>query len=143
MKNVFVNIAKKAGVALSLVLLMSMAFVSNISAQGTSVTKLAKHPDILAPKSLDVAVFQVENTLKFRVHLENYAGQDITIKIKNGSNKVVYEEKVKNVSKYIRKFDFSTMLDGDYTFEVSNNKDTFTKDISLQTLSTRSLQINN
>jgi flagellar hook assembly protein FlgD len=143
MKNVFVNIAKKAGVALSLVLLMSMAFVSNISAQGTSVTKLAKHPDILAPKSLDVAVFQVENTLKFRVHLENYAGQDITIKIKNGSNKVVYEEKVKNVSKYIRKFDFSTMLDGDYTFEVSNNKDTFTKDISLQTLSARSLQINN
>jgi flagellar hook assembly protein FlgD len=143
MKNVFVNIAKKAGVALSLVLLMSMAFVSNVSAQGTSVTKLAKHPDVLAPKSLDVAVFQVENTLKFRVHLENYAGQDITIKIKNGSNKVVYEEKVKNVSKYIRKFDFSTMLDGDYTFEVSNNKDTFTKDISLQTLSARSLQINN
>jgi flagellar hook assembly protein FlgD len=76
------------------------------------------------------------------VHLENYAGKDVTIKIKDAANKVVYEERVKDVSRYIRKFDFSSMLDGEYTFEVSNNKETFTKDISLQTLSARSLQIN-
>jgi hypothetical protein len=143
MKNVFLNIVKKAGVAFSLALIVSMGYVNPVAAQGTSVKKLAKHPAISAPKTLDVAVFQVENTLKFRVHMENYAGQDITIKIKNAANKVIYEEKLKNTPRYIRKFDFSTMLDGEYTFEVSNSKETFTKDISLQTLSARSLQINN
>jgi flagellar hook assembly protein FlgD len=142
MKTVIFNIAKKAGVALSLALIVSMGYVGNVAAQGTSAIKLAEHPDVLAPKSLDVVVFQVDNTLKFRVHLENYAGKDVTIKIKDAANKVVYEEKVKDVSKYIRKFDFSTMLDGEYTFEVSNNKETCTKDLSLQTLSARSLQIN-
>jgi flagellar hook assembly protein FlgD len=116
--------------------------VSQVAAQGTSIIKLAKHPDVRAPKSLDVAVFQVENSLKFKVHLENYAGKDVTIKIKNASNKVVYQEKIKDASKYIRKYDFSTMMDGDYTFEVSNTKETYTKDISLQTLAARSLQIN-
>jgi flagellar hook assembly protein FlgD len=114
-----------------------------LPAQGTSILKLAEHPDIVAPKSLEVAVFQVENTLKFRVHLENHANKEVLIKIRNANNKVIYEEKVKDAPRYIRKFDFSTMMDGDYTFEVSNSTETFTKDISLQTLSARSLQINN
>lgn len=149
MKNVGVNILKKAGVALSLALLVSMGYVTDVNAQGKSVRahgksmmKLAKHPDVVAPKTLDVAVFQVENTLKFKVHMENYAGNNVNIRIKDASNKVLYEEKVKDVSKYIRKFDFSTMADGDYTFEISNGTETLSRDISLQTLSARTLQIN-
>lgn len=150
MKTVFVNILKKAGVALGLAFIVSIGYITDANAQGKSVTasgkrnmmKLAKHPDVVAPKTLDVAVFQVENTLKFKVHMENYAGNNVNIRIKDASNKVLYEDKIKDVSKYIRKFDFSTMADGKYTFEITNGTETLTKDISLQTLSARSLQIN-
>jgi flagellar hook assembly protein FlgD len=141
MKNQFNNIFKSMmAVAIVLTLGTGATFAQGTSAN--TATALAKGPIVLAPKSLAVAVFQVENTLKFKVHMENYASNDVTIKIKNGANKVIYQEKVKDASKYIRKFDFSTMADGEYTFEVSNNKETYTKDISLQTLSARSLQIN-
>jgi flagellar hook assembly protein FlgD len=148
MKNVVITMLKKAGVALGLALIVSMGYVTDVAAQGKSisakgkVTRLAKHPNIVAPKTLDMAVFQIENTLKFKVHMENYAGNNVNIRIKDASHKVLYEEKVKDVSKYIRKFDFSTMADGQYTFEISNGTETLSKDISLQTLSARSLQIN-
>ncbi|MDO1445318.1 hypothetical protein Q0590_03600 [Rhodocytophaga aerolata] len=148
MKNVVITMLKKAGLALSLALIVSMGYVTEAAAQGKSIsakgklTKLARHPNIVAPKTLDMAVFQVENTLKFKVHMENYAGNNVNIRIKDASHKVLYEEKVKDVSKYIRKFDFSTMADGQYTFEISNGTETLSKDISLQTLSARSLQIN-
>lgn len=141
MKNQLNNIFKSMmAVAIVLTLGTGAAFAQGTSAN--TATALAKGPIVLAPKSLAVAVFQVENTLKFKVHLENYANNDVTIKIKNQANKVIYQEKVKDASKYIRKFDFSTMADGEYTFEVSNKKETYSKDISLQTLSARSLQIN-
>ena len=148
MKNVVITMLKKAGLALSLALIVSMGYVTEAAAQGKSIsakgklTKLARHPNVVAPKTLDMAVFQVENTLKFKVHMENYAGNNVNIRIKDASHKVLYEEKVKDVSKYIRKFDFSTMADGQYTFEISNGTETLSKDISLQTLSARSLQIN-
>lgn len=140
MKNQFTGSFKAMAAlfALAIVLVTGTAF-----AQGTSARAiLASGPTVLAPKSMAVAVFQVENTLKFKVHLENYAENEVSIKIKNAANRVVYEEKVKNTPKYIRKFDFSTMADGNYTFEVSNSKETFTKDINLQTLSARTLLIN-
>jgi len=140
MKNQFAGSIKSmfAVMAMTLILGTGATF-----AQGTSAhTALANGPTVLAPKSLAVAVFQVENTLKFKVHLENYANDDVKIKIRNSAKKVVYEERVKDASKYIRKFDFSTMADGDYTFEVSNSKESYSKDINLQTLSARTLQVN-
>jgi flagellar hook assembly protein FlgD len=150
MKNVLVNILRKAAVALSLALMISMGYATDATAQGKSITakgksltRLATHPDVVAPKTLDMAVFQVENTLKFKVHMENYAGNNVNIRIKNANGKILYQENAKDVSKYIRKFDFSTMEDGQYTFEISNGTETLSKDISLQTLSARSLQINN
>ncbi len=75
------------------------------------------------------------------MHFENHSKKDVTIKIKNSDNKVVYSETV-SAPKYIRKFDFNTLADGNYTFEVSNKKETFVKEITLQTLSARSLNIN-
>jgi ribosome maturation factor RimP len=139
MKNQAARIFRKVIVILTLALL---AGVHTSYAQGTAYHNLATKRDIITPKSLAVAVFQVENTLKFRVHFENYAGDDVKIKIRNSADKVVYEETVKNTQKYMRKFDLSTMADDTYTFEITNKRESYTKEISLQTLSARSLQIN-
>ena len=139
MKNPFTGIFRTTIAIFTLTLLMS----ANISyAQGSASHKLASNLDIPEHKNLAVAVFQVENTLKFRLHFENYAGDKVKITIRNSADKVVYEETVKNSKTYIRKFDLSSMADDTYIFEVASKHQSYTKEISLQTLSARSLQIN-
>lgn len=141
MKILANKINKYIGAAFFTVALLSTGSISSVYAQGKAYARLATNPDVVAPKTLEVAVYQVENTLKFKMHYENHTNKDVLIRIKNSDNQVVYQETVRS-PKYIRKFDFNTLADGNYTFEVSNRKETFLKEISLQTLSARSLNIN-
>jgi len=87
-----------------------------------------------------VAVYQLENSSKFKVHFENIAEAPVVIRIRNSSNKVLHEEVVKD-KKYVRKFDLESMADGNYTFEITNKEESYTKEIELQTLTARTIQI--
>jgi hypothetical protein len=92
------------------------------------------------PHTLKVAVYQVEDTPKFKVHFENHDNSPVVLRIRNAANKVLHEEVVRE-GKYVRKFDLVNMADGDYTFEIANGKENISKGIQLQTLSARTLQI--
>jgi hypothetical protein len=96
--------------------------------------------EIYKPHSLKVAVYQVENTTKFKVHFENYDDSPVVLRIRAANNKVLHQEVVRD-GKYVRKFDLGNMNDGDYTFEIANGKENVSKAIQLQTLSARTLQI--
>jgi hypothetical protein len=96
--------------------------------------------EIYKPHSMRVAVYQVENTAKFKVHFENYDDSPVVLRIRAANRKVLHEEVVRE-GKYVRKFDLGNMNDGDYTFEIANGKENFSKAIQLQTLSARTLQI--
>jgi flagellar hook assembly protein FlgD len=135
------NVFRHAGSALVIAALSVLSF-TEVAAQtqrSASIEKITQP----TPSSLAATVYQLDNSLKFKLHFENSSDNDVNIKIRNSANQLVYTETVKgrNAKKYVRKFDLSTLPDGEYTFEVSNRTESFTKDIQLQTMSARSLAI--
>ncbi len=148
MKTQFNQIAGKiTGYAIVLAAMVSLAPVTTTHAQSKKST-LAKHlvntesaADPYKPASLQVAVYQVENTTKFKLHFENSASRPVTLTLKNAANKVIHQEVVAS-PKYIRKFELGNMQDGTYTFEISNSQERITKEIQLQTLAARSIRVN-
>jgi hypothetical protein len=83
-------------------------------------------------EQLAVAIFQMENSLKFKVVLENYTGKRVYVNITDKNNKVMHLEKVM-ATKYIRKFDMSSLEDGKYIIEVRGAGQRYTKEVLLQT----------
>jgi hypothetical protein len=132
-----------AGNALAGAALLSLLTFTGAAAQSHAYAHHFDKPvptKIYKPHSLKVAVYQVENTAKFKVHFENYDASPVVLRIRGANNKVLHEEVVRE-GKYIRKFDLAPMADGDYTFEIANGKENISKTIQLQTLSARTLQI--
>jgi hypothetical protein len=132
-----------AGIALMFSILFSAATIGGLSAQSHVYAQHFTKPEKtlpFKPHSLQVAVYQVENTSKFKVHFENLADTPVMLRIKNSSNKVIHSEVVKD-KKYVRKFNLDNMADGSYTFEITNKDESYTKEIQLETLSARTIQI--
>lgn len=131
------------GFALAGAALLSLLTFTGAAAQSQVYAHRFDKPvptEIYKPHSLKVAVYQVENTAKFKVHFENYDNSPVVLRIRGANRKVLHEEVVRD-GKYVRKFDLGSMTDGGYTFEVANGKENFSKAIQLQTLSARTLQI--
>jgi hypothetical protein len=131
------------GNALAGAALLGLLTISGAAAQSHAYAHNFEKPvptEIYKPHSLKVAVYQVENTAKFKVHFENYDASPVVLRIRGANNKVLHEERVRDV-KYVRKFDLASMADGNYTFEIANGKENISKAIQLRTLSARTLQI--
>jgi hypothetical protein len=124
--------------------LLSLVTLTGTTAQSHAYAHSFTKPiptELYKPHSLQVAVYQVGNTAKFKVHFENNDPSNVVIRIRNAANQVLHQEVVKD-GKYVRKFDLSGMADGEYTFEIANKKESIAKEIQLQTLSARTLVIN-
>ena len=135
---------RMTGNALAGAALLGLLAFTDAAAQSHAYAHNFEKPvptELYKPHSLKVAVYQLENTPKFKVHFENYDDSPVVLRIRNAANKILHEEVVRD-GKYVRKFDMANMNDGDYTFEIANGKENFTKEIQLQTLSARTLQIN-
>jgi hypothetical protein len=90
---------------------------------------------------LETVIYQIENTLKFRAIVINPSRRDLLITIRNDQNKIVYQDEMKNTPKYIRKFDLSSLGDGQYSFEVSNEKETYQQSFTVTTVTARQIEI--
>ncbi len=124
------NTIRKAAVAFSTVLALAIAPVS-MAASGPG-------PEA---SSLQSAVFQLPNSLKFKTVIAA-ADSKLSIVIRNAQNEAIYTESMKHNEGYIRTFDFSTLPDGDYTFEISNGKQTQSKTFKIETTSARVVNVN-
>jgi|GEM_PF-921600 len=134
---------RMTGNALAGAALLSLLTLTGAAAQSHAYAHHFNKPvptEIYKPHSLKVAVYQVDNTAKFKVHFENSDPSVVVLRIRNAAHKVLHEEVVRD-GKYVRKFDLGNMNDGDYTFEIANGKESVLKSIQLQTLSARTLQI--
>ena len=134
---------RMTGHALAGAALLTLLTATGAAAQSHAYAHHFEKPvptEIYKPHSLKVAVYQVENTPKFKVHFENSDHSPVVLRIRNAANRVLHEEVVRE-GKYVRKFDLANMADGDYTFEIANGKENISKGIQLQTLSARTLQI--
>jgi hypothetical protein len=124
---------RMTGNALAGAALLTLLTATGAAAQSHAYAHHFEKPvptEIYKPHSLKVAVYQVENTPKFKVHFENSDQSPVVLRIRNAANRVLHEE-----------VDLGNMADGDYTFEIANGKENISKGIQLQTLSARTLQI--
>ncbi|MBC7922482.1 MAG: hypothetical protein H7Z75_15490 [Ferruginibacter sp.] len=131
----FGNTGRISDKALWLAVLLNTVSAAGAAAQSTRYTHQATFPELtgaVRPVSLQAAVYQVENTTKFKIHFENTSSNPVVIRIKNGADAVIHEEVILD-RKYIRKFDLEQLADGKYTLEISNEQERVTKEIELRT----------
>lgn len=110
-----------------------------LAVAATQVT-MAAGPEPEA-SSLQSAVFQIPNSLKFKTVVAPREGK-LSITIRNENNEVMYSENLKSDKGYIRTFDFSTLADGQYTFVISNGQQTQSKTFVIETTTARVASLN-
>lgn len=91
--------------------------------------------------SLQSTVFQLPNSMKFKTVVAA-ADSKLSIVIRNEKHEVIYSEAMKHNGGYIRTFDFATLADGEYTFEISNGQQTQSKTFKIETTSARVVNVN-
>lgn len=85
-------------------------------------------------KTFDVGMYRVVNTMKINLTIAKEQGNWVEIRIKNEKNETIYVEIVnRKTTQFAKKFDLQSLEDGKYRFEISNGKETVTKEINLQT----------
>jgi hypothetical protein len=113
----------------------------------TTVLALATAPIAMAASGpgpeaapLQSSVFQLPNSMKFKTVVAPSESGKLSISI--AKNVVIYSESIKNNPGYIRTFDFATLEDGEYTFEISNGKQTDSKTFKIETTTARVVNLN-
>ncbi len=103
----------------------------------TFSTVLASEPieNKLTPsKSFDVGMYRIINSMKVNVTIEKTKGNSLEITLKNDKNETIYTEFVsKKLVAFAKKFDLTGLTDGKYRFEISDGKETITKEINVET----------
>jgi hypothetical protein len=129
LNNVKMNIRKAAA-----------AFATVLTLATAPMTMAASGPGPEA-STLQSAVFQLPNSLKFKTVIAP-ADSKLSVVIRNQKNEAIYSEAMKHNQGYIRTFDFSTLPDGEYTFEISNGQQTQSKTFKIETTSARVVNVN-
>ena len=84
------------------------------------------------PKTFEVGMYRVKDSLKMRLLMEKKAGQRVMVRLLDQRGQVLHEEMVgKRMRKYGRNFDFSQIKDGRYTIEVSDGSEVVQKTVNL------------
>ena len=87
-----------------------------------------------ANKSFDVVLYRIVNSMKVNVMVEKLKGNTVEVSLKNEKNETIYTEFIgKKLVKFSKKFDLTGLADGKYRFEITNGKETITKEVNLAT----------
>ncbi|AFK03896.1 hypothetical protein Emtol_2761 [Emticicia oligotrophica DSM 17448] len=85
-------------------------------------------------RSFNVGMYRIINSMKVNVLVDKQDSKALDISVKNEQNEVVYSEVVgKNINKFSKKLDLSGLKDGKYRIEISNGKETVTKQVNVET----------
>jgi hypothetical protein len=112
----------------------AMALVAGVF---TFSTVLATEPiatKLDANKTFEVGMYRIVNSMKVNVAVEKLKGNTVEITLKNDKNETIYTEFIgKKLVKFSKKFDLTGLADGKYRFEITNGKETITKEVDLET----------
>ncbi len=111
-----------------------MALVAGIFTFSAVLAAEPMETKLDANKTFDVGMYRIVNSMKVSVAIEKLAGKALEISLKNDKNEIIYTEIVgKKSSKFSKKFDLTGLADGKYRFEITNGKETITKEVNLET----------
>ncbi|GGH34227.1 hypothetical protein ACN9ML_31555 [Dyadobacter endophyticus] len=115
--------------ALTGVLLSGSAFAAN--AQNNFATA-----DKTENASTKLTVLQVK-PLQFRVSYNNPISKNVVVRILDNEKNVLFSENRKVENNYLKYFDLSTLMDGTYTFEITDGKEKTAQSFDILTTTSR------
>lgn len=75
--------------------------------------------------------------MQFRVSYSNPTTKSISVRIMDTEKNVLFSENRRVDANYLKYFDLSTLVDGTYTFEVTDGKDRATQSFDILTTTSR------
>lgn len=115
--------------ALTGVLLSGSAFTTN--AQNNFATA-----DKTENASTKLTVLQVK-PLQFRVSYNNPISKNVVVRILDNEKNVLFSENRRVENNYLKYFDLSTLMDGTYTFEITDGKEKTAQSFDILTTTSR------
>lgn len=115
--------------ALTGLLLSGSAFSSN--AQDNVATA-----DKTESTSAKLSVLQIK-PLQFRVSYNNPISKNVVVRILDTEKNVLFSENRRVDNNYLKYFDLSTLLDGTYTFEITDGKEKASQSFDILTTTSR------
>lgn len=86
--------------------------------------------------STKLTVLQVK-PLQFRVSYNNPISKNVVVRILDNEKNVLFSENRKIENNYLKYFDLSTLMDGTYTFEITDGKEKTAQSFDILTTTSR------
>jgi hypothetical protein len=115
--------------AMTGLLLSGSAFTSN--AQNNFATA-----DKTVTASTKLTVLQVK-PMQFRVSYNNPISKNVVVRILDNEKNVLFSENKRVENNYLKYFDLSTLMDGTYTFEITDGKEKTAQSFDILTTTSR------
>ena len=115
--------------AMTGVLLSGSAFTSN--AQDNFVTA-----DKTETASTKLNILQIK-PMQFRVSYNNPISKNVIVRILDTDKNVLFSENKRVDNNYLKYFDLSTLMDGTYTFEITDGKEKASQSFDILTTTSR------
>ena len=106
------------------------AFNSNAQ---TNVTTTS---DKTAATEAKLSVLEIK-PMQFRVSYNKVQTNNVIVRILDTDKNVLFSESKRADSNYLKYFDLSTLLDGTYTFEITDGKEKYTQSFDILTKTSR------
>jgi hypothetical protein len=110
--------------------LLFTGLVFNTNAQDTTASEQTASAD----NKLKISEVK---PLQFRVSYNKAKSDAVVVRILDADKNVLYAESKRTETGYLKYFDLSTLLDGTYTFEITDGKEKFAQSFDLLTKTSR------
>jgi hypothetical protein len=114
--------------ALTGLLFSGSTFTTNAQATATS--------DKTVSADNKLSVLEVK-PMQFRVSYNKSQSNAVSVRILDTDKNVLFSESKRTDSNYLKYFDLSTLLDGTYTFEITDGKEKYTQSFDILTKTSR------
>jgi len=115
--------------ALTGLLFSGLAFTSNAQANINTSDKTVSTDNKLS-------VLEIK-PMQFRVSYNKVQSTAVLVRILDTDKNVLYSESKRTDSSYLKYFDLSTLLDGTYTFEITDGNEKFAQSFDILTKTSR------
>ena len=132
--------SKKIMKKLALVLALASTIVTATATQGMAQAKAASGKISSTATVTNLSV-QDMGSLRFKLAFENPLRQKTKIYLLDKDSNVLFDEYTYGNTQYVRAFNLSNLVDGEYTFVVESGKDKMKKDFAITTKTLRGVSL--
>ena len=121
-------------------LALVLALATATATEGMAQTKATSGKVSSSDKVSDLSV-QDLGSLHFKLAFENPLRQKTKVYLLDKNNDIFFNEYAAGNTQYVRAFDLSNLVDGEYTFVVENGKDKLKKSFVISTKTFRGISL--